>query len=47
MVTKKTKEEFEIMSLSDMAYYISEITQTDICKDKKYCDLILFIWLKK
>jgi hypothetical protein len=47
METKKTKEELEKMSRSNMANYIECITQTEICKDKKYCDLILSIWLRK
>ena len=47
MVTKYTKEQLEKMSRSDMAYHISEITQTEICKDDVYCQLILKIWLKK
>jgi hypothetical protein len=47
MATKHTKEELEKMSRSDMAYYIEEITQTKICSDKKYCNLVLLIWLKK
>lgn len=47
MTTKYTQEELEKMSRSDMAHYIEEITQTEICRDKKYCDLILSIWLKK
>jgi hypothetical protein len=47
MVIKYTKDELEKMSRSDMAHYIEEITQTEICKDKKYCDLVLSIFLKK
>ena len=47
MATKYTKEELEKMSRSNMAHYIEEITQTEVCKDKKYCDLVLSIWLKK
>ena len=47
MVTKHTKEELEKMSRSEMAHYIEEITQTEVCGDKKYCDLVLSIWLKK
>ena len=47
MVIKKTQEELEKMSRSDMAHYIVEITQTLLCKDKNYCDLISKIWLKK
>jgi hypothetical protein len=47
METKKTKEELQKMSRSDMAHYIEEITQTEFSNDKKYCDLLLTIWLKK
>jgi hypothetical protein len=47
MVIKYTNDELEKMSRSDMAHYIVEITQTSICFDKKYCDLVLLIWLKK
>ena len=47
MAIKHTKDELEKMSLKDMAHYIEEITQTQICIDKKYCDLVLSIWLKK
>jgi hypothetical protein len=43
----KTKEELNLMSRTEMANYISEITQTEICKDKKYCNLVLSIFLKK
>ena len=43
----KTKEELEKMTYNEMANYITEITQTEICKDKRYCDLILAIWLQK
>lgn len=37
----------EKMSRSDMVHYISEITQTEICKDNAYCELLIKIWLKK
>ena len=47
MPTKHTKDELEKMSRSDMAHYIEEMTQTYICVDRKYCDLVLLIWLKK
>jgi hypothetical protein len=43
----KTKEELEQMSSNELAAYISEITQTEICKDKNYCSLLLTIFLKK
>jgi hypothetical protein len=47
MENKKTKVELQKMSRNDMAHYIEEITQTEVCNDKKYCDLLLTIWLKK
>lgn len=47
MAIKYTIKELEIMSRSDMAHYLTEITQTQICADKNYCDLLLKIWLKK
>jgi hypothetical protein len=47
MVIKYTKDELEKMSRSDMAHYIEEITQTELCKNKKYCNLVLSIFLKK
>jgi hypothetical protein len=47
METKKTKDELEKMSLSDMARHIEAITQTEICKDKNYCSLLISIFLKK
>ena len=47
MESKHTKDELEKMSRSDMAHYIEKITQTEICKDKIYCNLVLTIWLKK
>lgn len=47
MATKCTQKELKKMSRGDMANYIIEITQTPICKDKSYCDLIMKIWLKK
>lgn len=47
METKYTQKELEKMSRSDMANYLVDITQTAICKDKGYCDLIMKIWLKK
>jgi hypothetical protein len=29
------------MSSRELSDYIIEITQTEICKDKKYCDFLL------
>jgi hypothetical protein len=43
----KTEKELNVMSRIEMAHYILQITQTDICKDKKYCNLILKLYLKK
>jgi len=43
----KTEQGLNIMSRIELAHYISEITQTPICKDKKYCELILKIYNKK
>lgn len=40
-------EELKGMSRNEIAHYIVEITQTPICLDKKYCALVLSIWLKK
>ena len=35
------------MSASEIAKYIEEITQTEICKDKKYCDELCNIFRNK
>ncbi len=43
----KTEKELNVMSRIEMAHYILEITQTEICRNKKYCDLLLKIYLKK
>jgi hypothetical protein len=39
--------ELEKLSRIELAQYISEITQTKICKDKKFCDILLKVFLKK
>jgi hypothetical protein len=39
--------ELEKLSRIELAQYISEITQTEICKDKKFCDILLKVFLKK
>jgi hypothetical protein len=44
---KKTEEELLAMTNSELAYYISEIVQTDLCKDKRYCERILKVFLDK
>jgi len=43
----KTKEELDKMSRFEMAHFITEMTQTPICRDKKYCEMVLQIFLKK
>lgn len=40
-------EELKGMSRNEIAHYIVAITQTPICLDKKYCDLVLSVWLTK
>jgi hypothetical protein len=44
---KLTKEELEQMTSNEIASYLSEMTQTDICKDDKYCKLVVEIFLKQ
>lgn len=47
MEYRKTKDEIEAMTVLEIANYLSEITQTPICKDKKYCNLLVSIFIKK
>jgi hypothetical protein len=47
MATKKTIDELKKMSRNQMAHYIIDITQTEICKDKNYCNLLISIFIKK
>jgi len=47
MITKKPTAEIDKMSRSEIANYITEITQTEICKDVNYCNYILKAFLKK
>lgn len=44
---KKDIETVKQMTSSQIALYIDEITQTDICKDKKYCNELIKIFLSK
>jgi hypothetical protein len=46
-MANKTRAELEKMSRCEMAHFIIEITQTPICRNKKYCNMVLEIWLKK
>ena len=43
----KTKNQIEQMTSNEIANYLSEITQTDLCKNEKYCKMILEIFIKK
>lgn len=45
MVQKKTKQEILSMSKKELSAYLIEITQTNICKDKDYCNFITKIFL--
>jgi hypothetical protein len=44
---KKTKTELEKMTSHQIANHLSEITQTEICKDKKYCKMVLDVFMAK
>jgi len=41
------QDQFERMNLEQLTKHIVEITQTEICKNKKYCDILLKVYLKK
>jgi len=45
MVTKKTTVELSKMTYKEIAKHIEEITQTEICKDVKYCSHIMKIFV--
>jgi len=45
-MNKKTKQEILSMSKQQLSAYLIEITQTDICKDKKYCNFLTETFLK-
>ena len=47
MVQKKNKQEILSMSKKELSVYLIEITQTDICKDKEYCKLLIKTFLEK
>ena len=46
MNQKKTKQEILSMSTRELSAYLIDITQTDICKDKKYCNFLVQVFLK-
>lgn len=43
----KTESELNAMTLTELAVHITEITQTEICKDVKYCSLLFKIFMNK
>lgn len=47
IIKKLTIDEFSELSDIKMLKYIIIITQTYICEDDKYCEMILNIWRKK
>lgn len=47
MITKKNIDEIKKMSSSKISEYITDITQTPICADKKYCDEVIKIFMSK
>jgi len=47
MVTKKTTAEVSQMTSAEIAKHIEEITQTEICKDLKYCNDLIKVYLSK
>jgi len=47
MVTKLPISQIESMTLKQLAQYLEQITQTEICKDSNYCNQLLKIFLKK
>ncbi len=45
-IKKKTKQEILRMSKRELSAYLIEITQTDICKNKEYCNFLTRVFLK-
>ena len=45
-LNKKTKQEILSMSKRELSAYLIAITQTDICKDKPYCNFLVQVFLK-
>lgn len=46
-MAKKTKNELLLMTSTQIAQHIVDITQTSICKDEKYCKMINEIFIIK
>jgi hypothetical protein len=47
MGQKKTKQEILSMSKKELSAYLIDITQTDICKDKEYCNYLTKTFIEK
>ena len=47
LIMKLTRCELEKMTNNQIANYLSEITQTNLCKDEKYCKMILEVFINK
>ena len=45
-LNKKNKQEILSMSKKELSAYLIDITQTDICKDKEYCNFLTQVFLK-
>lgn len=43
----KTETELKAMTSKEIAKHLEDITQTPICKDKKYCDMVCRIYRDK
>jgi len=43
----KTSEELNLMTSAELAEHINSINQTPICKNTKYCKMVIDIFLKK
>jgi hypothetical protein len=44
---KLTRYELEEMTSTEIAKYLTDITQTDICKDEMYCKMVITIFMSK
>ena len=47
LLMKLTKEQLDKMTATEIADHLSDITQTEICKDESYCKMVVNIFLKK
>jgi len=44
---KYSRNELEAMTSKQIAKYIEDITQTEICRDKNYCKMVCSIYRSK